>query len=96
MKVAMVRVVTETEERSGWAFQVEIERAEGVSSHLVRLGWADYDYWSHGMSSPARVIESLVRYLVEHKSATLSRQVFDAARARREFPEIDQMLPGML
>lgn len=96
MKVAGVRVVGETQERTGWVFEVEVERDGRLTTHRVRLAWADYDYWCHGMTAPARVAETVVRFLAERESATLNRVEFDAARARREFPEIDELLPGLL
>lgn len=91
--MASVRVATETELARAWEFLVELSTpAHPTSSLRVRLSFADYEYWSHGVAAPCRVVELLVNYLAHRRSPILARDAFDAARARRECPGIDAYL----
>lgn len=87
--VAPIRVLTETELRFAWAFEVEVGPARMIT---VRLSFADYEYWCHGTAGPARVIELVVGLLARLESPLLARASFDAARARHEHPGFDAMM----
>lgn len=96
--VASIRVAGETELARGWEFEVQVfpaqapPAAQAPRAIRVRLSFADYEYWSHGATAPCRVIELLMNGLVDRRSRILTRESFDAARARREHPDIDAHL----
>ena len=66
------------------------------TDHKVRLSWVDYEHWSHGSSTPARVIEALFEFLCARQPAMEIAPSFDAAAVRRRYPEVARVLPGEL
>lgn len=98
----MIRVGSEQESRGGWRFEVYLGAGGGVAGsgeeakREVTLSWADYELWSHGVHSPARVIEALFLFLEGRDGLTRVGERFDAARVRRLFPDVDRELPQML
>lgn len=89
---ATVRVLEEAEATRGWTYRIEVARGEGVTTtHRVTLGWRDHDYWCGGASAPSRVIQRVLEYVLAHREESLP-EAFDAARARRWFPHIDEEL----
>ncbi|CAG1007878.1 hypothetical protein PHYC_03490 [Phycisphaerales bacterium] len=87
-----VRVLAEAEAAQGWSYEVVVHWPDGVeSSHSVSLGWRDHDYWSGGASAPSRVIQCVIEYVLLHWEGGLPVR-FDAARARRWLPRIDEEL----
>lgn len=89
--IPRVEVGTEHERPGGWSYQVFVHRAEGPCEHTVTLSWRDHDYWCGGASAPSRVIQALIEYVLRHDTPPLPPR-FDAARARRWLPQIDQEL----
>ncbi|MEM1165920.1 MAG: hypothetical protein AAGI30_06470 [Planctomycetota bacterium] len=93
---AAIRVCEEEEHGRGWRFRVEAS-ADGLDAEFhVTLSWADYDHWSRGAASPARVVEELVRFMLEREALDATQQDFDAARLRRRFDEVDETIRARL
>ncbi len=91
--MAEVRIDTEEDTTRGWAYRLTVCHDDGrESDHAVSLSWVDHDYWSGGRTAPSRTIEAVVRYLIENGSSLSLPPIFDAARARRWFPQIDEEL----
>lgn len=77
----------------------EPERASTTTAtrHEVRLSWADYEYWSHGVASPAAVVELVLGYMLEQAEAALEmKRSLDLARVRRRWPGVDDFLAARL
>ncbi len=90
--MATVRVESEQETQRGWLYRLAVLRDDGSESlHDVRLAWVDHDHWSGGRVAPSRVVEAVVRYVLERASRPLPPS-FDAALARRWLPQIDREL----
>lgn len=92
--MAQVSVTDEREEAGGWRFVVLVGSDERACD--VRLSWVDYEHWSRGVHAPARVIEALVRYLIDRDGEHAVRARFDAASVRRLHPHVDEELPALL
>jgi hypothetical protein len=97
--VASINVKTEEEMQQGgrgWQYLVEVVRDDGrTSEHRVRLSWADHEYWCGGRAAPSRVVEALMRFLVERESGGKEIPAsFDAATARRWYPGVDEEIAG--
>lgn len=67
-----------------------------TTRHVVTLSWADHEHWCGGAKAPSRVVEAVISaLLVREGDVTASGEIFslparfDAATARRWFPEID-------
>ena len=91
-----IDVREETEIDRGWAFAVRASTSTDAADLIVRLSWVDYDHWSRGAASPARVIEELLRIVLEHVPLADLTADFDAARLRRRVPELDALLQRRL
>lgn len=98
--MSVIRVGSERESTAGWRFEVHVRADEGMGSessrHEVSLSWADYEHWSHGAHAPARVVDAVMRFLLDRVGYDDIAARFDAARVRRRFPEVDDVLPTML
>jgi hypothetical protein len=96
--VPRIRVLGERDTATGWAFQVSVTGEDGDDRDVaVRLSWADYDLWSRdGSDPPARVAEAVVRFLLERQGPAGLRPAFDAAICRRQFPDADVRIPGLI
>lgn len=87
-------VLEETEGSTGWRFRVAIRGADGSrSEHEITLAWVDHDHWTGGSVPPSRLIERLAVLVARHRSDLPHR--FDAAKARRWMPELDDLLSRM-
>ena len=49
----------------------------------VVLSWVDYEYWSHGTTSPSVVAECVVRAVLEAEIKRELPERFDCSTARR-------------
>lgn len=77
----------------GWRYDVRITLADGTrSDHRVTLAWVDHDHWCGGRLAPSRVVEMVLEYLLDKGTPIRFPPAFDAARARRWIPAIDQDL----
>lgn len=88
--VAEVVIGREVEEAGAWQFEVTVRRGGVESQHRMRLGWADYEYWSHGAAAPERVAKAVVESVLD---LTPDRELpvqFDAAAARRWAAGMDE------
>ncbi len=92
--MAQVSVQHEVEEAGGWRFRVLV----GVDDRPcdVRLSWVDYEHWAKGQHPPSRVVEALVRFVIDRDGEAGVRQRFDAASVRRTHPTVDRELPSLL
>lgn len=86
------RVLEEHETAHGWSFRLAIDRGPDApaAEHEMALSWVDHDHWTGGTTPPSRLAERLLTILVVRVSDLPAR--FDAARARRWVPEIDDLL----
>lgn len=94
-----VEVKTEEEMPHGWRYHIFVDRGEGGGKpveHIVFLSWVDHEHWSGGRHAPSRVIEALTGLLLERESSHPLPPTFDAATARRWFPEIDREMERLL
>lgn len=92
-----IRVLSEAEGFRGWLFVVAVpadarENAGGEQQVEVTLSWQDYEYWSHGVRSPSRVAEVVVRAVMEAQPERVLPGRFDASTARRWVRELDDMV----
>lgn len=95
--MATIQVQCEQDITRGWVYEVCVTTDAGlITRHAVTLSWADHDFWCGGASPPSRVVEAVVNYLIEHRNGQGLPPKFDAARARRWYPEIDTELRGVL
>jgi hypothetical protein len=95
--VADVRVQTEEQTPTGWAFRVVVDHDDARSTeHQVNLSWADYEFWSGGSVPPADVAAGVVHFLIRHSDAGEPPARFDAATIRRLHPSLDQRISDWL
>ncbi|GAB4544359.1 MAG: hypothetical protein Tsb0013_01390 [Phycisphaerales bacterium] len=94
LPVSQVSVHDEVEEAGGWRYRVLVGADERPCE--VRLSWVDYEHWARGVYPPARVVEALVRFLIDRDGEGSVRPRFDAASVRRMHPTVDTELPAML
>lgn len=91
-----VNVATEQNRPGGWSYLVRVTHDDGSDTdHTVRLSWADHDYWCGGASPPSRVVQAVIEYLLRHRPTPLPA-AFDAGKARRWLPQIDEELRGVM
>jgi hypothetical protein len=94
-QIPTIVVESEAELPAGWVYRVLVREGSGPpAEYEVRLHWADHDYWSGGAVPPSRVIEALFRLLLDRTRTIPGR--FDAATARRWFPDLDAQLQQRL
>jgi hypothetical protein len=90
--MASVDVQFEHEGDAGWRYDVVVQHDDGTETrHSVSLTWMDHDYWTGGRIAPSRTVGAVLTYCLDHGSPTFP-PAFDAARARRWLPAIDQEL----
>lgn len=96
--MAKILVQTETPIDRGWEFLVSVARApdEDATEHRVRLSWADYELWSHGVTPPERVAAAVATFCLEALGGEPMAASFDAATLRRRFPRMDERIPALL
>ncbi len=86
------RVGIERTAERGWRYEITIQWPDGgETAHDVTLGWRDHDYWCGGGVAPSVVVQWVVDYVLEHWGGEIPAR-FDAARARRWLPRIDEDL----
>jgi len=88
--VAEVVIGREVEEAGAWLFEVTVRRGGAESHHRLRLGWADYEYWSHGAAAPERVAKAVVECVLELAPERALPESFDAAAGRRWAAGMDE------
>ncbi len=88
------RVLEEHETAHGWSFRLALDHAPDspAAEHEMTLSWVDHDHWTGGAVPPSRLAERLMTILATRVPNLPPR--FDAARARRWVPEIDDLLAG--
>ena len=80
---------SETLLNHGWQWQALVTHNGQSSTHTFTLSWQDHDHWCGGTVPPSRMVERVVEYCLTRREEPLPLK-FDAARARRWFPEIDR------
>lgn len=88
--MAEVVIGREVEEVRAWVFDVTIRRAGAETHHRLRLGWADYEYWSHGAAAPERVARAVVESVLDLVPERVLPEAFDAAAGRRWAAGMDE------
>ncbi len=84
--------IEESAEPRGWSFHCCLL---GGGETTVRLDWADYDHWCPGGGSPPdRVVEIVIRVMMEHGATVPS--CFDAARVRHVVGDADTLVSSLL
>jgi hypothetical protein len=94
-----VQVVNETEDRSGWSFQVRIAGDAPAKPLLrtLRLSWADYGLWSaDGADPPHAVAVAVIRFLLSRAALSELPASFDASTVRRRFADADDAIPELI
>lgn len=94
-----IDVQTETENAHSkcWDYMVLVEHDSGATTeHRIRLSWLDHEHWSGGRVPPSKVVQTVVEQLIAHGMNGSLPEKFDAARARRWFPGIDQELKDQM
>ncbi len=95
--MASIQIGTETERPGAWLFDVALTpEGEPTRQITARLAWPDYDHWTSGSVSPARLIEHITRFLVEHTPPDEIPDAFDAAAVRRKHPALTEYLSNHL
>ena len=75
---------------NGWSFCIRKSADDaGQEQLLILLSWVDYDYWSKGSATPARVVEAVINALIQNNGWDALRSPFDLALSRRLCPGID-------
>lgn len=93
--MTQIDVQTETENAQAkcWDYMVLVHHESGqTTEHRVRLSWLDHEHWSGGRTAPSKVVQCVVERLVARGLNGGLPEKFDAAKARRWFPGIDQEL----
>jgi hypothetical protein len=83
--------IEESATERGWSFSCVL--ADGRRS-VIRLDWADYDYWCPGgQVTPERIAEAVLATMLAHGQPVTDS--FDAARVRHVIPEADDHIWAM-
>jgi hypothetical protein len=95
---APIEIVGEQELASGWAFAAQALSEQGrLVKCELRLSFVDYNLWSpDGSIAPVRVAEAVLAFIIERVGARGLPPRFDAAQARRMFPDADQQIRELL
>lgn len=89
---ARVEIGAERCRALGWEYDVALVARDGSrTDHVVTLSWRDHDYWCGGASAPSKVILAVLEFVIARREAPFPAR-FDAARARRWLPTIDEEL----
>ncbi len=96
MTMAEIEIGPEHEGDAGWSYDVTVFAQGKVTQHAVTLGFADYDLWSRGRTPPSRVVTRVFEFLLEHEPASDIPARFDCSIVRRQFQDIDKVLPTRL
>ena len=92
-----IEVLAEDEYAGGWSFHCQAIGWDGsLIKRTIRLAWADYNHWSDGGDEPSSVAAAVLRFLLSRRAPGEVRDTYDAARARREFDDADDVIPQMI
>jgi hypothetical protein len=94
--VSHVSALTERESPRGWTFDVVIGEGETERHVDVVLAWVDYEYWSHGTTSPSVIAEYVVRAVIDAEPKRELPDRFDCSTARRWVRDLDRRVREML
>jgi len=91
----MTRSITvkhETETPRGWRYDIIVGAGTSGAADralIVDLAWVDHDHWSGGVCQPSRVIEAVMRVVVDLLPGEELPDRFDASSARRWVADLD-------
>ncbi len=94
----MFELLEETEHADGctWQLQVVLEDG-GLSRHVVRLAWADYDLFApDGTTPPSKVAEAVVSFMLDHDAFDPLPASIDAAIPRRRVAKADALIAARI
>ncbi len=95
--MAEIEIKKETRHDRKWEYEAEITDQGSRYVFHITLNWAEYNHWcKSGDEQPQRVVEALLRFLLEREPASAIMSRFDCAIVRRFFPEVDERLPRMI
>ncbi len=94
--MAEIDIVTETDGKNQWSYQVRVFDQGKAHHYEVTLSWADYDLWSHGRVAPEKVVKAAFEFLLDREPPSDIFDKFDCSLIRRYFPEVDQELARMV
>jgi len=94
--MAEIEIGRETEGDGKWTYKVYVYADGKRRQYNVTLGWSDYDLWSKGRVAPQHVVRAAFEFLLARESASSILGKFDCSVIRRYFPEVDNVLPGMV
>ena len=94
--MALIEILTETEEEHGWRFAVRVSEDAAQASPpkdlTITLSWADYDLWCRGSSPPEAVAKRVIEYLLTQRPLGEIPTRFDAAKVRMWYGGVDGAL----
>lgn len=77
-----IHVESENESPRGWSFVVT--RGDSPTDRFeIHLSWPDYEFWSHGVAPPSRIVEAIMEAIEELRPDAELPSRFDASTARR-------------
>jgi len=93
-----LEIISEREQAGGWAFDAQVlDDSGGLHRLALTLSWADYNLWSpDGSAEPQRVAAAVLWFLLSKQSPDELREKFDAALARKQFPDADDRIPQLI
>lgn len=93
MPLILVQTETDNPQSKCWDYTVRIEHGTSpATQHQIRLAWVDHEHWSGGRIAPSKVLQTVIEHLISHGMEAQLPAKFDAAKARRWIPGIDQEL----
>lgn len=93
-----LEIIAERDQPGGWAFDAQVlDDAGGLHRIMLTLSWADYNLWSRdGSAEPQQVAAAVLWFLLSKQSPAELREQYDAALARKQFPDADEQIPALI
>lgn len=92
-----VVIERELETDAGWEHRVRITQGASATSHVLRMGFSDYEHWCRGVVAPGEMARRVVELLVQDGDPRVPwplPEVIDAGKVRRWVPGADEALGG--
>ena len=92
------KVQSESEENGCWIYEVDLRGpSETMNRVRLRLAWEDYDLWVRdGSIEPARVADSLIRYVLKHDAFDPPPSRIDSSHPRRLDEQADEEIGRLI
>jgi hypothetical protein len=81
---------------SGFTFDVIVRDARGESRHRVTIEANEAQRWAKLGTAPARCVEAVMRFLLDHEPKESILSAFDMRVVRSYFPGFDDAFPRYL